>query len=159
MFVTLTAFQSGFYLHHLSFESQRPERLALFYSNVMDMDLNKQSDSEWRCEGPGRRIVFVPGENKKLAYAGLACGNIEGLKALRSRAYSENIKILECGSPYFEDGAFSLKTLMETLYALGLKVLLTTKGKQLRGPYSTLRLHHLMLKDLETFIIINLGLK
>ena len=83
--MTLTAFQSGFYLHHLSFESQRPERLALFYSNVMDMDLNKQSDSEWRCEGPGRRIVFVPGENKKLAYAGLACGNIEGLKALRSR--------------------------------------------------------------------------
>ena len=65
--MTLTAFQSGFYLHHLSFESQRPERLALFYSNVMDMDLNKQSDSEWRCEGPGRRIVFVPGENKKLA--------------------------------------------------------------------------------------------
>lgn len=56
--MTLTAFQSGFYLHHLSFESQRPERLALFYSNVMDMDLNKQSDSEWRCEGPGRRIVL-----------------------------------------------------------------------------------------------------
>lgn len=159
MFVTLTAFQSGFYLHHLSFESQRPERLALFYSNVMDMDLNKQSDSEWRCEGPGRRIVFVPGENKKLAYAGLACGNIEGLKALRSRAYSENIKILECGSPYFEDGAFSLRDPDGNLICFGVESFADNKRKAIKGPIQHLTFASFDVERFRDFYHYKLGFK
>ena len=64
--MTLTAVQASIYLHHLAFESVNPEKLALFYSSTMQMKYSKISESEWRCEGPRRRMTFVPGENKKI---------------------------------------------------------------------------------------------
>ena len=66
-----TAVQAGAYLHHLAFESSKPARLAAFYGNAMDMKVTQLSHSEWRCEGPGRRIIVVAGTDKQLAYAGL----------------------------------------------------------------------------------------
>ena len=80
-----TAVQAGAYLHHLAFESSNPARLATFYSNAMDMDVTQLSHSEWRCEGPGRRMIVVPGTDKQLAYAGFACRDQAGLMALRRR--------------------------------------------------------------------------
>lgn len=81
--MTLTAVQAGAYLHHLAFESEAPERLAKFYADVMDMNLTQHSDGAWRCEGPARRMIVVPGENKKMAYAGLACRDADGVAALK----------------------------------------------------------------------------
>ena len=89
-----TAVQAGAYLHHLAFESSNPARLATFYSNAMDMDVTQLSHSEWRCEGPGRRMIVVPGTDKQLAYAGFACRDQAGLTALRLRAQQEDLEIL-----------------------------------------------------------------
>ena len=95
-----TAVQAGAYLHHLAFESSNPARLATFYSNAMDMDVTQLSHSEWRCEGPGRRMIVVPGTDKQLAYAGFACRDQAGLTALRLRAQQEGLEILDSPSPY-----------------------------------------------------------
>jgi catechol 2,3-dioxygenase len=157
--MTLTAVQAGFYLHHLSFESLCPERLALFYSNVMDMDFNKQSDTEWRCEGPGRRMVFVPGENKKMAYAGMACRDREGLEALRSRVLSENIKISDSSSSYFEDGAFSLKDPDGNLLCFGIARFTDNKRKAIKGPIQHLTFASFDVERFRDFYCGKLGFR
>ncbi len=104
-----TAVQAGAYLHHLAFESADPEKLAKFYAEVMDMEVIKSSDDEWRCEGPKRRMIVVPGTSKQMAYAGLGCRNADGVALLRARAESEGLEILPSPSPYFEDGAFAVR--------------------------------------------------
>ena len=106
--MTLTAVQAGTYLHHLAFESGNPEGLAAFYGNVMEMHVSRVSDKEWRCEGPARRMIVIPGTDRQMAFAGLACRDADGLAALRARAKSEGITILDNPSPYFRDGAFAL---------------------------------------------------
>lgn len=97
------------YLHHVAFESSDPQRLAEFYALNMDMTLTKVSNSEFRCEGPLRRFVAVQGENRRLAYAGLACRNVESLAALRSRAEANGVEILASVSPYFDEAAFAVR--------------------------------------------------
>ena len=69
--MTHTAVQAGAYLHHIAYESANPKALAEFYSRAMDMELVHESAEAYRCEGPRRRMVVVPGENKKLAYLGV----------------------------------------------------------------------------------------
>ncbi len=107
--MNLTAVQAGAFLHHVAFESADPKRLAEFYADVMDMDLHQISDTEWRCEGPARRMVVVLGEDKKLAFAGMACRDSDGLAALRKRAESEGLDILDSPSPYFQVNAFAVR--------------------------------------------------
>ncbi len=101
--------QSGAFLHHVAFESAQPERLATFYSKNMDMDVIRISDTEFRAEGPMRRLVAVKGTDKKLAYAGLACRTQDVVDAMRARALSHGIDILDSPSPYFDDKAFALR--------------------------------------------------
>nr|WP_319249112.1 VOC family protein [uncultured Celeribacter sp.] len=103
------AVQAGAYLHHVAFESSDPERLANFYAANMDMGVDKISDSEFRCYGPMRRFVAIKGEDKKLAYAGLAYRNADVLEAQRRLAEANGVEILENVSPYFESGGFAVR--------------------------------------------------
>jgi catechol 2,3-dioxygenase-like lactoylglutathione lyase family enzyme len=100
----------------------------------MDMDLQQISAAEWRCEGPARRFVTVPGEDKKLAYAGLACRDADGLAALRSRVVDEGIELLESPSPYFEPGAFAVRDPNGHLICIGLSKPYTNSRKAIQGP-------------------------
>lgn len=115
-----TVAQAGAYLHHLAFESSQPDRLAAFYGDIMQMEVARISDREWRCEGPARRMVVVPGQDKKLAYAGLAVRDADGLKLIRDRAESEGVAIHASPSPYFREGAFAVKDPDGNLIVFGL---------------------------------------
>ncbi|MEM1272371.1 MAG: VOC family protein [Pseudomonadota bacterium] len=106
--MALSAAQSGAYLHHVAFESSDPERLASFYAANMDMTMERISDDEFRCEGPLRRFVAIRGEDKALAYAGLACRNQDVVDALRHRAQDNGVAVQANVSPYFDDAAFSV---------------------------------------------------
>ena len=132
--MTHTAVSAGAYLHHVAFESSSPERLARFYADAMNMDLIAISEREWRCEGPRRRFVAIAGNDKKLAYAGLACRNAEGLALLRSRAEGQGIEVLESPSPYFEDGAFAVRDPDGRLVCFGLAKPDTEGRKGIQGP-------------------------
>ncbi|MFN3634236.1 MAG: VOC family protein [Rhizobium rhizophilum] len=103
------AVPAGAYLHHVAFESEDPQRLAEFYAANMDMQVSEVSPDEFRCEGPLRRFVAIKGENKKLAYAGLACSNADVLEGMRKRAVANGVAILPSASPYFADGAFGVR--------------------------------------------------
>ncbi|SDG03337.1 Catechol 2,3-dioxygenase [Celeribacter baekdonensis] len=120
------AVQAGAYLHHVAFESSDPERLANFYAANMDMDVEKISDTEFRCSGPMRRFVAVKGQDKKLAYAGLAYRNAEVLAAQRTQAEANGVEILDNVSPYFEDGAFAVRDNDGHLICFGIATRRTT---------------------------------
>lgn len=107
--MTKTAVLAGAYLHHLAFESSKPARLAAFYGAAMDMVVTQLSQSDWRCEGPGRRLLVGLGTDKQMGYAGFACRDKAGLTALRLRAQQEDLDILDSPSPYFQSGAFALR--------------------------------------------------
>jgi len=130
----LTAVMAGAYLHHVAFESTNPSRLAEFYADVMDMDVSAVSNAEWRCEGPARRLIVLPGADKQLAYAGLACRDEEGLGALRERAESEGLTVQQSPSPYFQDGAFAVRDPDGHLVCFGLARETNSPRKGIRGP-------------------------
>lgn len=113
------AVQGGAYLHHVAFESEDPQKLAEFYAANMDMKVTKISETEYWCEGPLRRFVAVKGENKKLAYGGLACRNAEVLEAMRNRAESNGVAILPSVSPYFGNDAFAVRDYDGNLICIG----------------------------------------
>ncbi|MEM9211417.1 MAG: VOC family protein [Pseudomonadota bacterium] len=101
--------QATAFLHHIAFESSNPERAANFYAANMDMVAERVSEDEFRCTGPLRRIAFVKGEDKKLAFGGLACKSQDDLDVYRSRAEAAQIEILDSPSPYFKEGAFAVR--------------------------------------------------
>lgn len=132
--MSLTAVQAGAYLHHVAFESADPQALARFYASAMDMDIERTSDREWRCEGPGRRFLAIAGENRRLAYAGLACRDTDGLDALRDCVEREGVAIRSCPSPYFEAGGFAVRDPDGHLICFGLAKPDTASGRRLHGP-------------------------
>lgn len=132
--MTLTAVASGAYLHHVAFESENPRALAEFYGAAMDMDVAQVGEDEWRCEGPARRIAILRGENRKLAYAGLACRDEAGVAALRARAVAEALEILESPSPYLRPGAFAVRDPDGHLICFGQAKPQTSTRKGIRGP-------------------------
>lgn len=132
--MTLTAVQAGAYLHHIAFNSPDPKRLAMFYGDVMDMDVAQISNDEWRCEGPARRMIVTKGEAKDMAYAGLACRDQDGVDALRARAKAEGIEIVDSPAPYFKDGAFAVRDQDGHLICFGLAKPDTNTRNGINGP-------------------------
>ena len=63
--MSLDAVQANISLNHLEIESRDPKRLAEFYSNVMDMKINRLTNQKFLCEGPGRKIIIKTGKNNK----------------------------------------------------------------------------------------------
>ena len=53
--MSLTAVQAEIFLHHLEIQSSNPERLANFYSNIMDMKIDKLSLDKFICDGPSHK--------------------------------------------------------------------------------------------------------
>ena len=115
-----TVAQAGAYLHHVAFESANPERLAAFYGDAMQLEVEKISETQWRCEGPARRMIVLNGEDQKLGFSGLAVRDADGLEMIRERARSQGVEILDSPSPYFEDGAFAVRDYDGHLVAFGL---------------------------------------
>ncbi len=77
-----TAVGAGTYLHHIQLQSHDPARLARFYADALDMTA-RQLGGDWICEGPLRRVLFTPGEDKALGFGAFACRDAEGLAAVR----------------------------------------------------------------------------
>jgi len=146
--MTLTALRANAYLHHVAFESDNPEKLAQFYSQTMQMKVEKTSSDEWRCEGPNRRFVALKGTSRQLAYAGLACSDQDGLDDLLTRAKDEGIAIEKSPSPYFRDGAFAVRDPDGNLICFGLAIAQADGFTGIHGPTQHLTFASL---DVEAF--------
>src|SRR3954468_16774449 len=59
--MTYTTLNAAAYLHHIQLQSSNPERLAKFYGDAMQMQVERAGDV-FICRGPQRRLIVSKGE-------------------------------------------------------------------------------------------------
>ena len=153
-----TAINAGIYLHHMQLCSQNPEALSNFYADALDMPARQKLGGAWLCEGPLRRMLFAPGENKTLGYAGFACRDAAGLAAMRERAAREDLQILDSPTPLFIPGAFGIRDPDGNLILFGLPTAEPPRPG-LRGPLQHLTLASQTPEAIERFYVDRLGFR
>lgn len=152
-----TAVSAGAYLHHLQLQSAAPAALAAFYADTMDMTARPLDDGHWIVEGPLRRMLFAPGENKRLDYAAFACRDQDGLAAIRARAERGGVPLLPSPSPLFGTEAFAVADPDGNVIAFGLAPEDPARPG-LRGPLQHLTLASRDPEAIERFYTEQLGL-
>ena len=152
-----TAVMAGAYLHHMQLQSSKPAELAAFYANAMDMQARALDGGQWMCEGPGRRMLFAPGQDRHLGYAAFACRDAAGLAMVRARAASGGVAILPSPSPLLQPGAFAVADPDGNVIAFGLAEQ-DAPHPGLRGPLQHLTLASTDPDAFERFYVDKLGL-
>lgn len=152
-----TAVSAGAYLHHLQLQSAAPAALAAFYADTMDMTARPLDGGHWIAEGPLRRVLFAPGESKRLGYAAFACRNRDGLAAIRARAERGGVPLLPSPSPLFGTEAFAVADPDGNVIAFGLAPQDPVRSG-LRGPLQHLTLASRDPDAIERFYTEQLGL-
>ena len=162
--MSLNAMQASAYLHHLHFLSPFPERLARFYGVSMGMTVSELSDGTWLATGPARRILFSPGEAKKLKLGAFAVRDAASLHGLRQRALEMGLDPKPATSPMFQAGSFSVfdPDFNEVQFGLSLPSdrEIASDGTQpvgLRGPLQHLTLASRDVDAIEDFYANKLG--
>ena len=150
------AVQAGTFLHHIQLESSDPARLAQFYAETMDMTARALAGGEWLCEGPLRRVLFAPGENRRLGYGSFGVRDADSLAAMRENAERAGLDLLTSPSPLFRDGAFAVRDPDGNMMVFGLGVE-EPHRKGLRGPLQHLTLATRDPGPIEDFYVGKLG--
>lgn len=151
-----TAVGAGTYLHHIQLQSSDPARLAKFYADAMDMTAQRLDGGDWICQGPLRRVLFTPGENRKLGFGAFGCRDAEGLAALRERAEREGVDLLPSPTPLFGPDAFAVRDPDGNTVVFGLGQQEEPR-KGLRGPLQHLTLATKDPAAIERFYVGKLG--
>ena len=147
--MTLSAVQADFFLHHLAIKSINPDKLAEFYSNVMNMKTNKISSQEFMCDGPDRKIIITSGINKTLSYAGMVCRSEKNLYRFKEFLIQKNLNLLEFKSDLYKSGSFSVKDPDDNLICFG--VLKENDKNDHEGIYAPLQHLTFTSQDVEAF--------
>jgi catechol 2,3-dioxygenase-like lactoylglutathione lyase family enzyme len=154
--MTLTAVAAGAYLHHIALASDRPDALAKFYAATLDMQAEQRGNA-WRCTGPDRRIVFLPGAPRTLVHVGFACRDADGLASLRARAAAAGLAMEASPSDDFDDVGFAVRDPDGNLIVFGLSTQRHTVRPGLRGPLQHLAIATHDVQALEDFYHGKLG--
>ena len=107
--MSLTAVQADIFLHHLEIQSSNPERLSNFYSNIMDMKIDKLSSDKFLCDGPSRKIIITLGKDKTLSHAGMVCRNENNLNGFKDFLNQKELKLKGYNSELYKPGSFSVE--------------------------------------------------
>ena len=107
--MSLTAVQADIFLHHLEIQSSNPERLSNFYSNIMDMKIDKLSSDKFLCDGPSRKIIITLGKDKTLSHAGMVCRNENNLNGFKDFLNQKELKLKDFNSELYKLGSFSIE--------------------------------------------------
>ena len=107
--MSLTAVQADIFLHHLEIQSSNPERLSNFYSNIMDMKIDKLSSDKFLCDGPSRKIIITLGKDKTLSHAGMVCRNENNLNGFKDFLNQKELKLKDFNSELYKPGSFSVE--------------------------------------------------
>lgn len=152
-----SASQADIFLHHIAMESSDPERLAKFYHSVMDMPDITSDGTTWRCEGSGRRIIIVPGQNKGFAYAGFTCRNNDALELLREHLSEVGVLTHPADNPFFDDTAFAIQDPDGNKICFGTAASESATSGRLIGPVQHLTFASLDVEAFQEFYAGKLG--
>jgi catechol-2,3-dioxygenase len=154
----LNAVQADIRLHHLAIQSKNPEKLAIFYSNIMDMAIEKTNKNEYMCEGPSRKIIISKGENKKLSYAGMVCRSEVNLNKFKDFLFNQKVETNDFISSIYKKGSFSVKDPDENIICFGvLNNNKNTKKEGVHGPLQHLTFSSLDVEQFQDFYHNRLG--
>lgn len=104
--MTYTALHAAAYLHHIELQSSNPARLAKFYGDAMQMQVEQKGEI-FICRGPQRRLIVSKGQDKKLAVGAFAVRDADAVRLMRERATKEGLNPQDENSPLM-DQAFSV---------------------------------------------------
>ena len=155
--MSLTALQASAYLHHLHFTTPQPERLAAFYGEAMEMNVEVLAGGLRLATGPGRRILFSAGKAKRLECAGFAVRDAEALTGLRELAEHMELQPRTVASRLFQPEAFSVTDPDGNAVHFGLAPSSTSTPKGIRGPIQHLTLASRDIEAIESFYSGKLG--
>ncbi len=153
--MTYTALYAGTYLHHIELQSSNPQRLAKFYGDAMQMQVEKQG-AVYICRGPERRLIVSQGQDKKLALGAFACRDADGLRMMRERATKEGLNPQDEAS-VFMDHAFAVVDPDGNKAVFGLAIKDPEGLKGLKGPTQHLTLATHDPEAIEAFYAGKLG--
>ena len=153
--MTYTTLNAAAYLHHIQLQSSNPERLAIFYGDAMQMQVERAGDV-FICRGPQRRLIVSKGEDKKLGVGAFACRDEASLADQRARAEKEGLKPQDAASPLM-DQAFAVTDPDGNVIHFGLGKPDPDGLKGIRGPTQHLTLATHDPEAIEAFYSGKLG--
>ena len=145
----LTAVQADIFLHHLEIQSNNPERLSNFYSNIMDMNVDKLSSDKFLCDGPSRKIIITLGTDKTLSHAGMVCRNENNLNGFKDFLNQKEVKLKDFNSELYKPGSFSVEDPDKNVICFG--VLKDKSTASLNGIHAPLQHLTFASEDVESF--------
>ena len=147
--MSLTAVQADIFLHHLEIQSSNPERLSNFYSNIMDMKIDKVSSDKFLCDGPSRKIIITLGKDKTLSHAGMVCRNENNLNGFKDFLNQKELKLKDYNSELYKPGSFSVEDPDKNVLCFG--VLKDKSTASLNGIHAPLQHLTFASEDVESF--------
>ena len=147
--MSLTAVQADIFLHHLEIQSSNPERLSNFYSNIMDMKIDKLSSDKFLCDGPSRKIIITLGKDNTLSHAGMVCRNENNLNGFKDFLNQKELKLKDYNSELYKPGSFSVEDPDKNVICFG--VLKDKSTTSLNGIHSPLQHLTFASEDVESF--------
>ena len=147
--MSLTAVQADIFLHHLEIQSSNPERLSNFYSNIMDMKIDKLSSDKFLCDGPSRKIIITLGKDKTLSHAGMVCRNENNLNGFKDFLNQKELKLKDYNSELYKPGSFSVEDPDKNVICFG--VLKDKSTASLNGIHAPLQHLTFASEDVESF--------
>ena len=147
--MSLTAVQADIFLHHLEIQSSNPERLSNFYSNIMDMKIDKVSSDKFLCDGPSRKIIITLGKDKTLSHAGMVCRNENNLNGFKDFLNQKELKLKDYNSELYKPGSFSVEDPDKNVICFG--VLKDKSTASLNGIHAPLQHLTFASEDVESF--------
>ena len=147
--MSLTAVQADIFLHHLEIQSSNPERLSNFYSNIMDMKIDKLSSDKFLCDGPSRKIIITLGKDNTLSHAGMVCRNENNLNGFKDFLNQKELKLKDFNSELYKPGSFSVEDPDKNVICFG--VLKDKSTASLNGIHAPLQHLTFASEDVESF--------
>jgi catechol 2,3-dioxygenase-like lactoylglutathione lyase family enzyme len=154
--MSAVAVRASAFLHHLQLQSPKPEKLAAFYGDAMQMSVEKLPDGRWHCFGPQRHVLIAPGEARGFDFSAFGCRDASGLAELREHATLEGLEPADMPSPLL-DHAFSVRDPDGNGAVFGLAREGLDEGRGLRGPLQHVTLATFDVATIESFYAGKLG--
>ena len=96
-------------LHHLHLESSNPERLARFYSSLLELSSTRSEDGTHVLTGGQRRLLVSKGADGTPTFVAFAVQDVAALERLRVRLAASVGGLDAVRSPLFSEGSFAIR--------------------------------------------------
>lgn len=96
-------------LDHIQLHSPAPERLAVFFDDVLGMSRSRVDSGQWLCAGRERTLLIASGTDASLGFAAYSFAQPAQLAEHRRRIERAQVPMLANPSPLLDAQAFAVR--------------------------------------------------